>query len=50
MSVICDFASLTEKGFKGPPSLVAEALSPSTAMKDFNEKFNVYEQAGVEEY
>lgn len=34
----------------GPPSLVVEILSPSTAMRDLNRKRELYEQYGVEEY
>jgi Uma2 family endonuclease len=32
------------------PKLVAEILSPSTAMKDRHTKFNLYEKAGVKWY
>lgn len=32
------------------PSLVVEILSPSTALKDRNEKFELYEQEGVKYY
>ncbi|MNY28507.1 hypothetical protein D3C86_1624840 [compost metagenome] len=30
--------------------LIIEVLSPSTALKDFNEKFNLYQKFGVPEY
>jgi Uma2 family endonuclease len=30
--------------------MIIEILSYSTAKKDLNEKFNLYEQAGVKEY
>jgi Uma2 family endonuclease len=41
---------LDEKGCIGAPDLIVEVLSPSTAKRDFNEKFNLYEVAGVHEY
>ena len=34
----------------GAPTLIIEVLSPSTALKDFNEKFNLYQKHGVQEY
>jgi Uma2 family endonuclease len=33
-----------------PPELVAEVLSPSTAIKDRNAKFKIYEEKGVKYY
>ncbi|CAN7685093.1 Uma2 family endonuclease [Paenibacillus sp. LjRoot153] len=30
--------------------MIIEGLSPSTALKDFNEKFNLYQKYGVQEY
>ncbi len=30
--------------------MVIEVLSPSTAKKDLNEKFNLYEEVGISEY
>lgn len=34
----------------GPPDLIAEVLSPSTARLDRREKFRLYERYGVREY
>jgi Uma2 family endonuclease len=48
--VICDQNKLDEKGCKGAPDLVIEILSSSTAKKDLNEKFNLYERSGVLQY
>ncbi|AQG80327.1 Uma2 family endonuclease [Spirosoma montaniterrae] len=48
--VICDPAKIDELGCVGPPDWVIEIASPSTQKKDFNEKFDLYESAGVREY
>ncbi len=41
---------IKEDGIYGPPDLVIEILSPSTAHYDLREKFRVYERSGVKEY
>ncbi|WP_340691145.1 Uma2 family endonuclease [Hydrogenobacter thermophilus] len=43
-------AKLTERGVEGPPDMVIEILSPSTAYYDLTEKKEVYERVGVKEY
>jgi Uma2 family endonuclease len=48
--VICDPAKLDEKGCVGAPDLIVEVQSPSTAKHDLNDKFKLYEEAGVKEY
>ena len=48
--VVCDKNKLTEKNVQGAPDLVIEILSPSTALKDRNQKFNLYKNYGVREY
>lgn len=48
--VICDAAKIDEFGCVGPPDWIIEITSPSTHKKDFNEKFDLYESAGVREY
>ncbi|WP_066323347.1 Uma2 family endonuclease [Anoxybacteroides amylolyticum] len=40
--VVCDKQKITEKSCDGPPDLTIEVLSPSTALKDRNEKYNLY--------
>jgi len=48
--VVCDRGKIDKRGCKGAPDLIIEILSYSTAKKDLNEKFNLYEQACVKEY
>ncbi|MDR2473800.1 MAG: Uma2 family endonuclease [Tannerella sp.] len=48
--VICDPNKLDDKGCIGAPDLIVEVLSPSTAKRDMNEKFSLYERSGVREY
>lgn len=49
LSVIC--GPLLETAFLPfAPQLVAEVLSPSTALKDRNAKFRIYEEEGVKYY
>ncbi|MDD3269795.1 MAG: Uma2 family endonuclease [Syntrophomonadaceae bacterium] len=48
--VVCDQNKLDSRGCKGAPDLLVEIISLSTAKKDLNEKFNLYERSGVREY
>ncbi|ABI68072.1 conserved hypothetical protein [Syntrophomonas wolfei subsp. wolfei str. Goettingen G311] len=48
--VVCDEKKLDNKGCKGAPDIIIEIISQSTAKKDLNEKFNLYERCGVKEY
>ncbi len=48
--VICDLEKLDDAGCLGAPDLIIEILSDSTAKKDYNEKFNLYEENEVKEY
>lgn len=48
--VVCDPAKITPRGIEGPPDLVVEILSPSTASKDWSHKCWAYAAAGVPEY
>ncbi|MCI5157311.1 MAG: Uma2 family endonuclease [Candidatus Electrothrix sp. AUS1_2] len=50
ISVICDRKKLDDRGCIGPPDLIIEILSPSTAAKDLKVKRMLYEQHGVKEY
>ncbi|MBX2899674.1 MAG: Uma2 family endonuclease [Cyclobacteriaceae bacterium] len=48
--VICDPTKIDTRGCLGAPDWVIEILSKHTSAKDLNEKFEVYEEAGVKEY
>lgn len=48
--VVCDPGKITARGIEGPPDLVVEILSPSTAGKDWSHKRWAYAAAGVLEY
>ena len=48
--VICDPSKIDLKGCLGAPDLIVEVQSPSTAKRDMDEKFHLYEEAGVREY
>lgn len=48
--ILCKEVSKTQLYLDFTPSLVVEILSPSTAYKDRHEKFELYEQAGVQYY
>jgi Uma2 family endonuclease len=50
LCVICDKSKLDDAGCIGAPDLIVEVLSDSTAKKDYNEKFNLYEENEVKEY
>lgn len=48
--VICDPAKIEPRGCLGAPDLIVEVLSPGTAARDWKDKFDLYEEAGVGEY
>ncbi len=48
--VVCDLDKLDDAGCIGAPDWVIEITSPGTVKKDFNEKYRLYEEAGVREY
>lgn len=41
---------ITERGIEGPPDLIVEILSPSTAKRDRGRKMEIYAYYGVPEY
>jgi Uma2 family endonuclease len=50
VSIFCDLTKLDDRGAIDAPDLVVEITSDSTMKKDYNEKFNLYEENGVQEY
>lgn len=48
--VICDMSKMDERGYAGAPDLIVEIISPSTAKKDIDYKYKLYEENGVKEY
>jgi Uma2 family endonuclease len=50
ISVFCDLSKLDDRGAIDAPDLVVEITSDGTMKKDYNEKFNIYEENGVQEY
>jgi len=48
--VVCDPSKIDERGCLGSPDFIIEILSPSTSARDLNEKYHLYEEAGVKEY
>jgi Uma2 family endonuclease len=50
LCVIRDPEKLDERGCLGAPDLMIEILSPGNTKKEMNNKFRLYEEAGVREY
>ncbi len=48
--VVCDKTKIKDKSIQGAPDLIVEVLSPSTAKKDKNDKYELYKSSGVKEY
>lgn len=50
LCVICDLSKLDDRGCNGAPDWIIEILSPATSQKDFTDKYDIYQFAGVQEY
>jgi len=50
LCVICDKHKLDSRGCLGAPDWIIEILSKSTAQKDTQLKYQLYQEAGVKEY
>ncbi len=48
--IVCDKSKLDKYGCIGAPDFIAEIISPSTAKRDMEDKYKLYEQNGVKEY
>jgi Uma2 family endonuclease len=50
LCVVCDPSKIDDRGCLGPPDWIIEILSMHTSAKDLREKFEVYQDSGVQEY
>jgi Uma2 family endonuclease len=50
LAIICDEKRRGYEGGRGAPDLVVEILSPSNTSEEYVRKFNLYLDAGVQEY
>lgn len=50
LCVICDPSKLDAKGCIGAPDLIVEILSPGNSRKEMKDKFEIYQENGVQEY
>ncbi|PQJ10352.1 hypothetical protein CJD36_010265 [Flavipsychrobacter stenotrophus] len=50
LCVICDPNNLDERGGIGVPDIIVEILIPLNNVVELNDKFDLYEEAGVKEY
>ena len=48
--VICDRQKLDDRGCIGAPDIIVEILSPGNNRKELQNKYDVYEESGVQEY
>ncbi|MEB2786074.1 Uma2 family endonuclease [Algoriphagus persicinus] len=48
--VVCDRSKLDDAGCVGAPDLIVEVLSPGNNKKELRNKYEVYEESGVNEY
>ncbi len=48
--VICDLSKLDDRGCVGAPDIVVEILSSGNNKKELRNKYEIYEEAGVQEY
>ena len=50
ITVVCDESKLDKQGCNGAPNIVVEVLSPGNTKKEMKNKYELYEEAGVQEY
>jgi Uma2 family endonuclease len=50
IAIVCDPSKLDSRGCRGVPDIIIEIVSSSTAKKDRQDKFFLYEHRGVREY
>jgi len=50
LSVFCDPVKVEDRAAIGAPDLIVEVLSPGNSRYDIQDKYEVYQEAGVKEY
>src|SRR4051812_13472749 len=50
LCVVCDASKIDERGCCGAPDIIIEILSPGNSKKELQQKFDLYEEAGIQEY
>lgn len=50
LCIVCDLSKLDDKGCLGAPEFVIEIVSEKNAARDVKDKFQLYEENGVQEY
>jgi Uma2 family endonuclease len=50
LCVICDKSKIDERGCLGAPDLIVEILSKGNSKKEIKTKYELYQEAGVQEY
>lgn len=48
--ICCDKSQIRGNSYYGTPKFIAEAINPSTVMRDRTIKKDIYESAGIDEY
>ena len=48
--VVCDPEKIDARGCVGAPDLIVEIISPSSSKRDVQDKYELYQEAGVPEY
>ena len=50
LCVVCDETKIDKRGCCGAPDIVVEILSPGNSKKEVHNKFELYQEAGIQEY
>ncbi len=50
LCIVCDETKIDDRGCCGAPDVIVEILSPGNSKKEVQNKFELYEEAGVAEY
>ena len=50
LCVVCDETKIDKRGCCGAPDIVVEILSPGNSKKEVHNKFELYQETGIQEY